>query len=76
MDGMAAADAAECLCRHDSPLLCFIASLIGSKSASQYGTNAALHSGDDAYAQTVGDEKRDAGAKVANLVLIKEQNAA
>ena len=29
-----------------------------------------------AYAQTVGDEKRDAGAKVANLVLVKGQNAA
>ena len=28
------------------------------------------------YAQTVGDEKRDAGAKVASLVLVKEENAA
>lgn len=29
-----------------------------------------------AYAQTVGDEKRDAGAKVASLVLVKGENAA
>jgi integrase len=28
------------------------------------------------YAQTVGDEKRDAGAKVASLVLVKGENAA
>ena len=28
------------------------------------------------YTQTVGDEKRDAGAKVASLVLVKGENAA
>jgi integrase len=28
------------------------------------------------YAQSVGEEKREAGAKVANLVLVKDQNAA
>ena len=28
------------------------------------------------YAQTVGEEKREAGAKVASLVLVKGENAA
>ena len=28
------------------------------------------------YAQTVGEEKRDAGAKVASLVLVKGENVA
>jgi hypothetical protein len=28
------------------------------------------------YAQTVGDEKREAGEKVASLVLVKKENVA
>jgi hypothetical protein len=60
-----------------SSQLRFVAPRNRSESASEYGANASLHSGDDTgdIAQAVGDEKRDAGGRVATLVMGGEKAA-
>lgn len=63
---------------HTAKELHFPASIERSKPKSQYGVYAALAAEMTLakYAQTVGDEKREAGEKVASLVLLKKENAA
>ncbi len=63
---------------YSSPLLCFL--LFSTGASLRVSMELMRHSTAEmtlaTYAQTVGDEKRDAGAKVASLVLVKGENAA
>lgn len=67
---------AEAGLTHTPEELCFPAPVQRSESQSEYGTDAS-HTAEMTlarYAQTVGDEKREAGEKVASLVLMKKED--
>ena len=69
---------AETRVAHAAKELRFPAPIDRSKPKSQYGAYAALHGRDDAcnIRSDCRDEKREAGEKVASLVLVKKENAA